>query len=257
MRALLVLSIAIACCAGVALGDPAADPPSAAPGSPGPSQGQAKAMLASPKRAPVEVLRGTSRVPSEPAAVSVEVLSFGNAGSQRVTVARGVIGASEQRSLPIETVSFAGPGQMSVSIIRGSAAHDFTADLFAPAEDGEFDRVAFAVEAIELRHGADLRMWRPELRGPQGPMQVSLAAAIDVGGGDRFDFHQNQLLGRAYLARMFRQYGRWTDALAAYNWGPGNVDAWIAAGRPPDRLPLGVTRYVARVLRDALIAVQP
>ena len=89
MRALLVLSIAIACCAGVALGDPAADPPSAAPGSPGPSQGQAKAMLASPKRAPVEVLRGTSRVPSEPAAVSVEVLSFGNAGSQRVTVARG------------------------------------------------------------------------------------------------------------------------------------------------------------------------
>jgi len=159
--------------------------------------------------------------------------------------------------LPIETVSFSDPRQQSVSILRGSAQHDFAADLFAPAQEGEFDRVAFAVEAIESRHGADPRMWRPELDGPQGPMQVSLAAAIDVGGGDRFDLRQNRLLGRAYLARMFRQYGNWADALAAYNWGPRNVDTWIAAGHPVDRLSLGVTCYVARILRDALIAEQP
>jgi len=174
-----------------------------------------------------------------------------------VTVARGVVAALEPQSLPKETVSFADPHQKSVSVLRGSALHDFTADLFAPAQEGEFDRVAFAVEAIESRHGADPRMWRPELSGPQGPMQVSLAAAIDVGGGDRFDLRQNRLLGRAYLARMFRQYGTWGDALAAYNWGPGNVDAWIGAGRPADRLPLGVIRYVARVLRDALVASEP
>jgi soluble lytic murein transglycosylase-like protein len=62
-------------------------------------------------------------------------------------------------------------------------------------------------------------------------MQVSAAAALDVGGGDRFDLRQNRLLGRAYLAQMFRHYGNWPDALAAYNWGPANVDLWIAAGR--------------------------
>ncbi len=96
-------------------------------------------------------------------------------------------------------------------------------------------------------------MWRPEPAGPQGPMQVSLKAALDVGGGDRFDVRANRLLGRAYLAQMFRRYGNWGDALAAYNWGPGNLDQWIAAGRPAYRLPFGVARYVSRVLHDALI----
>ena len=251
MRALVLVSIAIACCARVAVGDPAGDSLSTAHRFSG---GREKAVLTSPQLGPVEVVRGALRAPPGAAAVSFEVLSFGDAGSQRVTVSRGVVAAAERRSLPIETVSFADPRQRSVSILRGSAPLDFTADLFAPAQDGEFDRVAFAVEAIESRHGADPRMWRPELEGPQGPMQVSLAAAIDVGGGDRFDLRQNRLLGRAYLARMFRQYGKWADALAAYNWGPNNVDTWIAAGRPADRLPLGVTRYVARVMRDALIA---
>jgi soluble lytic murein transglycosylase-like protein len=85
-------------------------------------------------------------------------------------------------------------------------------------------------------------------------MQISAAAAFDVGGGDRFDLRENRLLGRAYLARMFGRYGDWSDALAAYNWGPGNLDAWIAAGRPPNRFPNDVTRYVAIVLRDALVA---
>jgi len=256
VRAFVLASIAIVCCPPVAAGEPTGDSLSTAHRFSDPRQGQAKVVFASPQWAPVEVMHGASRVPPGAAAVSVEVLSFGNTGSQRVTVARGIVTGTKPRSLPIETVSFSDPRQQSVSILRGSAQHDFAADLFAPAQEGDFDRVAFAVEAIESRHGADPRMWRPELDGPQGPMQVSLAAAIDVGGGDRFDLRQNRLLGRAYLARMFRQYGKWADALAAYNWGPRNVDTWIAAGRSADRLPLGVTRYVARVLRDALIVGQ-
>jgi soluble lytic murein transglycosylase-like protein len=53
---------------------------------------------------------------------------------------------------------------------------------------------------------------------------------------------------------MFQRYGNWPDALAAYNWGPGNLEAWIAAGRPTERLPSETARYVRRVLRDALVA---
>jgi hypothetical protein len=94
-------------------------------------------------------------------------------------------------------------------------------------------------------------MWRPEPNGPQGPMQVSAAAAIDVGGGDRFNIVENRQLGRAYLAQMYRRYGNWPDAIAAYNWGPGNMDAWIGAGRPIDSFPLEVEHYRERVLRDA------
>src|SRR3954466_12959423 len=81
-------------------------------------------------------------------------------------------------------------------------------------------------------------------------MQVSAAAARDTGGGNRFDVRENRLLGRAYLARMFGRYGNWPYALAAYNWGPGNVDRWVAGRRDPARLPLETTRYIGRVLRE-------
>ena len=90
------------------------------------------------------------------------------------------------------------------------------------------DRVAYAVEEAESNHGADPQMWGPAPNGPQGPMQVSAAAAADVGGGDRFDERENRALGRAYLAQMYRRYGSWSDAVAAYNWGPGNMDSWIS-----------------------------
>jgi hypothetical protein len=79
-------------------------------------------------------------------------------------------------------------------------------------------------------------------------MQVSAAAAADAGGGDRFDERENRALGRAYLALMYRRYGSWPDALAAYNWGPGHVDSWISDGRPFDKLPAAVERYRIRVL---------
>jgi hypothetical protein len=44
------------------------------------------------------------------------------------------------------------------------------------------DRVTAAVAGAESSHGKDLAMWRPDPSGPQGPMQVGLAAATDVGG---------------------------------------------------------------------------
>jgi hypothetical protein len=38
--------------------------------------------------------------------------------------------------------------------------------------------MAFAMDGIESQHAADLPIWRPELAGPQGPMPVSIAAAL-------------------------------------------------------------------------------
>jgi Transglycosylase SLT domain len=114
------------------------------------------------------------------------------------------------------------------------------------------DRVAYAVDGVESSHGADQAMWRADPLGPQGPMQVSAAAAIDVGGGDRFDPGQNREIGRAYLAQLYRRYGDWPDAVAAYNWGIGNLEAWVKAGRPADRLgEFGVAAYLGRVLHDS------
>ena len=117
----------------------------------------------------------------------------------------------------------------------------------APA-GGVLDRIAYGVDGAELSHGGDPGMRRPEPNGPQGPMQVSAAAATDVGGGDRFDETENRALGRAYLAHMFRRYGSWPDAIAAYNWGPGHLDEWIGGGRPIEKFPAAVERYRTRVL---------
>jgi len=112
-------------------------------------------------------------------------------------------------------------------------------------------RISFAVEGAESSHGADPGIWGSAPYGPQGPMQVTAAAASDAGGGDRFDETQNRALGRAYLARMFRRYGSWPDAIAAYNWGPARIDRWITGGRLFDKLPLMVARYQARVLAES------
>lgn len=115
----------------------------------------------------------------------------------------------------------------------------------------ELDRVAYAVDGAESSHGKNGSMWRPDPAGPQGPMQVSEKAAIDVGGGNRFDVDQNRVLGRAYLALLFRRYRNWPDAISAYNWGLGRLDNWIRAGRPPQKMVHGVSRYLNRVMRDS------
>ena len=187
--------------------------------------------FADPRRSPVRVLRGDSEraltLPGQvhPAAMTMQVVTFADLRDRPVSILRGA-------GLPVTTET----------------------ELFGPASAADLDRVAFAVDGAESSHGADLRMWRPEPGGPQGPMQVSAAAAFDVGGGDRFDLAQNRALGRAYLAQMYRRYGNWQDAIAAYNWGPGNLDAWIGGGRAADKLPLAVERYRNRVLREAVLA---
>jgi soluble lytic murein transglycosylase-like protein len=48
-----------------------------------------------------------------------------------------------------------------------------------------------------------------------------------------------------YLARLYRQLGNWTETLAAYNWGIGNVQR-----RGLDAAPAETRRYYAEILAD-------
>jgi Transglycosylase SLT domain len=217
----------------------------------------------------VKMVRGGSPVRDktgqQPAAERVEtaeVVTFADPRSSPVRVLRGDSerGSAMPRqvnpaAMTMQVVTFASLRDRPVNILRGAGLQSATeTELFGPASAADLDRVAFAVDGAESSHGADLRMWRPEPGGPQGPMQVSAAAAFDVGGGDRFDLAQNRALGRAYLAQMYRRYGNWQDAIAAYNWGPGNLDAWIGGGRAADKLPLAVEHYRNHVLREAVVA---
>jgi hypothetical protein len=137
-----------------------------------------------------------------------------------------------------------------------ASAESDKADLLAHG-DHLLDRVSSAVDGAESSHGKDPKMWRSDLDGPQGPMQISAAAAVDAGGGDRFDETQNRLLGRAYLAHMYHRYHSWPDAIAAYNWGPGHMDGWIGSGRAVDKFPATVERYRTRVLLTSGLPAAP
>jgi Transglycosylase SLT domain len=157
----------------------------------------------------------------------------------------------------IQGVAAASAGEPAREPDPPSAASGAKISVLPAVKDGRsrfatpLDRVADAVDGAESSHGADLAMWRPDPYGPQGPMQVSSAAATDVGGGDRFDATQNRALGRAYLAQLYWRYKNWPDAIAAYNWGIGNVDAWVKAGRPAGQFLIGVAAYLRRVLHDS------
>ncbi len=78
--------------------------------------------------------------------------------------------------------------------------------------------------------------------GAQGLMQLMPATARELGVSDPFDPEQNVMAGTRYLRQMLGRYdGDRQKALAAYNWGPGNLD------RSDGRLPGETRQYIARI----------
>ena len=81
--------------------------------------------------------------------------------------------------------------------------------------------------------------------GAQGLMQLMPATARGLGVSDPFDPEQNVMAGTRFLKDMLRRYGgNVDDALAAYNWGPGNVDRH---GSSSSVLPRETREYLAKV----------
>ncbi|MGH7059669.1 MAG: lytic transglycosylase domain-containing protein [Stellaceae bacterium] len=218
-------------------------------------------VFGDPRQPAVRIVRGKPLAGKPLAAGSagnpgtVPLAGIGGVQNLAVRVVHG--GTAAAPVARIDLVTFADRRYQPVTVLRGAPVFPIDIGLFAPASGLDLDRVAFAVDGAESSHGTDPGMWRPLFDGPQGPMQVSAAAAIDSGGGDRFDLVQNRQLGRAYLALLYRRYGNWPDAVAAYNWGPGNFDSWVNSGRATDKLPLEVERYRDRVLHDVALQQPP
>ena len=78
--------------------------------------------------------------------------------------------------------------------------------------------------------------------GAQGLMQLMPGTARSLGVNDSYDPEQNIMAGTMFLRDLLKRYnGNLDSALAAYNWGPGNVD------RKPEQLPRETRDYLARV----------
>jgi hypothetical protein len=82
--------------------------------------------------------------------------------------------------------------------------------------------------------------------GAQGLMQLMPGTAEELGVSDPFDPRENVMAGTRYLRRLLDRYdGDRELALAAYNWGMGNLED------SPDALPEETVTYVQRVTRWA------
>jgi len=78
--------------------------------------------------------------------------------------------------------------------------------------------------------------------GARGLMQLMPATAASLGVSDSFDPEQNVMAGTRFLKDMLNRYGGNVDkALAAYNWGPGNLD------KGKGRLPRETQDYLVKV----------
>lgn len=98
-------------------------------------------------------------------------------------------------------------GKQNISIPQG--------EKFAPAN--------LVKAVIKVESGGKAKAVSP--KGASGLMQIMPGTAKELGVTDVFDPQQNVEAGSKYLNQQIDEFGDQKLALAAYNWGPGNMAA--------------------------------
>lgn len=88
--------------------------------------------------------------------------------------------------------------------------------------------------------------------GAQGLLQLMPTTARGLGVTNPFDPEQSWSAGRRYLGQLLQKYHDQMKALAAYNWGPGNLDKDVSAHGDNWRsfLPTETSDYLNKVGRN-------
>ena len=80
--------------------------------------------------------------------------------------------------------------------------------------------------------------------GAQGIAQFMPATAREMGIDPLDPFASIDAAGR-YMRTLYRKFGNWSEALAAYNWGQGNVDRKGLTAAPREAV-----NYYTQILAD-------
>ena len=158
-------------------------------------------------------------------------------------------------SMPLYPPALPGPGARPALLPPpaprpGPAVEKLTAP---PDRRHAYDKI---INQAARRHGLDPHLVRAVITaesdfdptcvspaGAMGLMQLMPETARDLGVSDPFDPAQNIEGGTRYLAGLLRRFdGDLNKALAAYNWGPSNVEAG-------GRLPRETRNYLVKVAR--------
>ena len=112
-----------------------------------------------------------------------------------------------------------------------------------------YPQVRPALAHAIVRHESNYDPTAVSPKGAIGPMQLMPGTAKDMGVDDPKDPTQNVRGGTRYFAQMLTKYGgNEALALAAYNWGPGNVDK---VNGDITKMPAETQAYVKNVLGTA------
>ncbi len=144
--------------------------------------------------------------------------------------------------VPPETPSLPWPNPMQNSppvSENPPKSQKFEQFIYEAGEKYEVDQL-FIKAVIQAESGGD-----PEAissAGAQGLMQLMPGTANELGVINPFDPEENIMAGTRYLRQLLDRYrGNKKLALAAYNWGMGNLE------KRPESIPEETKRYINKV----------
>lgn len=128
----------------------------------------------------------------------------------------------------------------------------------------DYDQAAYWVPRIQWQESRN-NPYAVSPAGASGLMQTMPGTLRDPGFGvTPFDpaapdpIAEKKRVGVDYWNAMFNRYpGNVPTALAAYNWGPGNVDDWIARGSNWNELPAETQDYIRKITGGEAMAADP
>jgi soluble lytic murein transglycosylase-like protein len=155
-------------------------------------------------------------------------------GGQSLTSPTASATARERAHVPSAATSTVTPP------IPDKSGRDWLEQIIARAS-GQYGVDADLIRAV-IKTESNFNPQAVSHAGARGLMQLMPATARGLGVSDSFDPEQNIMAGTRFLRDLLQRYdGNLDSALAAYNWGPGNVD------HRPEQLPRETRDYLVRV----------